>query len=1133
MNTLLRALIFLLGFSTPAVFSLGLMRAQAEVFGVRCSVAGLLLVPILAVAVLARKVSWRSLLKGCPWLLFFGLLAAGALAQGGGGGLVRFAQVGGLIGLALLAGASLTGRRESMALVSGLSAAAAVNLLWALGQTIAGNDAYYVRGMLPTNAVYSLWMLMAFPCLVVTIGRWKGLAPAWRFGFAGPLALAMAATFGDFGYALALAVQCLASMFFFSPELRRVRWAATGLAVAVLAVQAASHPVETRRFFSVHEYADVASAYARGAHLAQTEPGTLLNVSLGERGAVRVQAPFLPLEPAPPPDFDRSFDPEILKQRLAEWIAAVRMAADRPLLGVGLGNYQANIGRYYSPMPKLNTSDPDTQNGWLVVLSSIGFPATALLAILVVAGACAGAREIEESAAPEAATAGGLGLLGLAAGGFWAPFFQTGLFVPLGLLSGVVLAQVGPDWASVFRALVFRASRPAPSSRLAWGAVGVFLLSVAIPVGAAMLRPRAEAPAPRNAVYLWLEAEDASRIQAPMELASQAGASRGGTVRIPEGVGAGWREEGGGSASWVVDVPAAGEYSLWARTWWEDACGNAFFLKVNDGPQLILGNDADFRRWHWVGIERLRLSAGENTLLLSNREDGVHLDKLLITNDPTFVPKGAWDVAFAQRLDSAQPWGWIASEGSAWETVVIGGETALAAPPAAEAPAHLLVIDHVLEEDLIARGEVYFPSESSEVSLLYLHENAGNYFAFDLSPGEVAFRRVRDGQPEPLASAEGVNLPLETWNSVELESRNGVIVLRVEGEPVLETVERRVQRGRVGLASAGGGGAAVRRFTLEPNVAIGFRREFSGSDTSEELTVGDEDWSNYVVSLEMREAAAPIGLTVAGLELVRDGAGAWALKDRFENAIHSFSEDSTLPLPQENLSLRCFEHEVVLHLDGREAGRVPFSPARILKGPVEVPALEGVAAVDVRGIRRFYDGFGGCDGNNSASWTPQSGRWQVMTNPAIGSVDSFAQLAPGKALALAGEGFWQQYDMDCLLRHSGHEAIGFIYAWQDVDNHRAVRWERPTADTGGRLRLVETKDGVERELVSAPLDLELGRWYELAKRTSPDGAVRVLVDGEPVLEARGGEDAQARGKIGLFSEGPPGAFFDNVRVDFF
>jgi hypothetical protein len=66
-------------------------------------------------------------------------------------------------------------------------------------------------------------------------------------------------------------------------------------------------------------------------------------------------------------------------QRFIEWRAALNVLGDRPVLGVGMGRYQQEIGRYYSYLPKLNTMEPDAQNGYCITLVTTGLIGLACL----------------------------------------------------------------------------------------------------------------------------------------------------------------------------------------------------------------------------------------------------------------------------------------------------------------------------------------------------------------------------------------------------------------------------------------------------------------------------------------------------------------------------------------------------------------------------------------------------------------------------------------------------------------------------------------------------------------------------------------------------------------------------------
>jgi len=75
----------------------------------------------------------------------------------------------------------------------------------------------------------------------------------------------------------------------------------------------------------------------------------------------------------------------LVKKRWLEWYPALAMIADRPLLGVGAGNYQLNIGRaeYWGYLPNAKKTEPDTNNLYLVVGGSVGLAGLAGLLALV------------------------------------------------------------------------------------------------------------------------------------------------------------------------------------------------------------------------------------------------------------------------------------------------------------------------------------------------------------------------------------------------------------------------------------------------------------------------------------------------------------------------------------------------------------------------------------------------------------------------------------------------------------------------------------------------------------------------------------------------------------------------------
>jgi len=143
---------------------------------------------------------------------------------------------------------------------------------------------------------------------------------------------------------------------------------------------------------------------------------------------------------------------------------------------------------------------------------------------------------------------------------------------------------------------------------------------------------------------LCFPATSAEQIEAPMVMVTNgiAGAS-GPYLEIPEGAGNPPKVTKG-KATFSFEIPADAEYTLWARTHWDDECGNSFTVVIDDQPGFVFGEDSTYKKWHWVKYpvsktsKPINLTKGKHTITFHNREDGVCLDQILLSADKRFVP---------------------------------------------------------------------------------------------------------------------------------------------------------------------------------------------------------------------------------------------------------------------------------------------------------------------------------------------------------------------------------------------------------------------------------------------------------------------------------------------------------------
>lgn len=143
-------------------------------------------------------------------------------------------------------------------------------------------------------------------------------------------------------------------------------------------------------------------------------------------------------------------DPDI-SRRYPEWQAACEMIRENPLMGVGAGNYQRNIGRYYGIIPSpAGKAEPDTQNLYLVTGSSIGLPGLACFVglLLVFAGRAAKRYFLASDAFEKGLAVALLGaLVAYMVNSLWSPLLVRGLGIPLALVLSLIslLDRTSPE----------------------------------------------------------------------------------------------------------------------------------------------------------------------------------------------------------------------------------------------------------------------------------------------------------------------------------------------------------------------------------------------------------------------------------------------------------------------------------------------------------------------------------------------------------------------------------------------------------------------------------------------------------------------------------------------------------------
>lgn len=104
------------------------------------------------------------------------------------------------------------------------------------------------------------------------------------------------------------------------------------------------------------------------------------------------------------------------------------------------------------------------------------------------------------------------------------------------------------------------------------------------------------------------------------------------------------------SVSSTINIAGDGNYYIWSRILAPDNTNNSFYLQIDNGCAINIGDSADIssNSFSWINYQDgnsanpilVNLTAGAHTVKLIEREPGVGIDKIIYTQDPACIPTG-------------------------------------------------------------------------------------------------------------------------------------------------------------------------------------------------------------------------------------------------------------------------------------------------------------------------------------------------------------------------------------------------------------------------------------------------------------------------------------------------------------
>ncbi|MFB9862481.1 glucuronyl esterase domain-containing protein [Rufibacter immobilis] len=130
---------------------------------------------------------------------------------------------------------------------------------------------------------------------------------------------------------------------------------------------------------------------------------------------------------------------------------------------------------------------------------------------------------------------------------------------------------------------------------------------------------------------IWLEAECAT-VGSDWNTVTDTNAANGSYVTVKPGLNSTAAAPAGAGATVIFPftIDSAATYNFVARLNAPTANDDSYWIKIDNGP-FVTVNGLATSGWQWVRVSSANLSPGQHTITIAYREDGAHLDKLLVT----------------------------------------------------------------------------------------------------------------------------------------------------------------------------------------------------------------------------------------------------------------------------------------------------------------------------------------------------------------------------------------------------------------------------------------------------------------------------------------------------------------------
>lgn len=241
-------------------------------------------------------------------------------------------------------------------------------------QVLLNADVYLVRGLFDNHNIFAVFICILIPIVYFDmLSTKKYLYRIWMI----LLLLVSLFVLTSGSTILSLLISLSLATLIYNPK--KLVWF-SGSCIAIFLIYTLIVPKKNvdsiKESVSIFEQGSIRKNYYQRLVLLQGNGANVLFQKKIDKNLLQITSDNIFYNKLPAPHYgDRYKEMEgkkHIKNHYLEMQAAINLMSENTLLGVGLGNYQNSIGTYFIELPKVNTAEPNQNNTYLIIGSTLG-----------------------------------------------------------------------------------------------------------------------------------------------------------------------------------------------------------------------------------------------------------------------------------------------------------------------------------------------------------------------------------------------------------------------------------------------------------------------------------------------------------------------------------------------------------------------------------------------------------------------------------------------------------------------------------------------------------------------------------------------------------------------------------------